>query len=92
MDIFAIRLNQLIKENNITKYKLAKEIKVSKQSVLYWCSGKSEAKGSNIREIAIYFDVSTDYLLGLENENGTKVNNIHVTNSGTITNSFNNKQ
>lgn len=86
MDIFVIRLNKLIKENKITKYRLAKELNVSKQAVLYWCSGINEPKITYIRQLALYFDVSADYLLGLEDESGGKYinsfNNFH--NSGNI--------
>lgn len=88
MDIFAIRLNKLIKENKITKYKLAQALDSSKQSVCNWCDGISEPKMSYIRALATYFDVSADYLLGLEDETGAKTyirdsfNNF--TNTGTI--------
>ncbi len=81
MDIFAIRLEKLIKENKITKYRVAKDLKCSKQSVINWCEGISEPKISYIRQLAEYFDVSADYLLGLEDETGGKTH---------ITNSFNN--
>ena len=72
MDIFAIRLNQLIKENKTTKYRIAKDLQCSKQSVSNWCDGLSEPKITYIRILAKYFSVSADYLLGLENEDGSK--------------------
>ena len=81
MDIFALRLDKLIKENKITRYRVAKDLKCSKQSVINWCEGISEPKISYIRELAEYFDVSADYLLGLEDETGAKTY---------ISNSFNN--
>lgn len=65
MNIFSERLNALIEESKITKYKLAKDLNVSKQAVLFWCSGTNEPKISYLKEIALYFDVSADYLLGL---------------------------
>ena len=80
MNIFVIRLNKLIKENKITKYRLAKELNVSKQTVLLWCDGINEPKISYLQKLAIYFDVSADYLLGLEDDFGNKT---------TINNSFN---
>ncbi|MDE7181431.1 MAG: helix-turn-helix transcriptional regulator [Clostridia bacterium] len=73
MQIFVDRLNKLIEENKITKYRLAKEIGVSKQAVLWWCDGVNEPKISYLKKIAEYFDVSCDYLLGLEDETGTKL-------------------
>ena len=67
MDIFAKRLNQLIKENKITKYRLAKDIGVNRQSVVFWSEGINEPSISHLHKLAVYFDVSADYLLGLEN-------------------------
>jgi transcriptional regulator with XRE-family HTH domain len=77
MEIFVNRLNQLLKESNITRYRLAKELDVNKQTVTFWADGINEPKASYIAQIAAFFDVSADYLLGLENENGSKVNNYH---------------
>ncbi len=73
MQIFVDRLYKLIDENKMSKYKLAQDIGVSKQAVLWWCSGVNEPKISYLKKIAEYFDVSCDYLLGLEDENGTKI-------------------
>ena len=73
MEIFVQRLNKLIEENKITKYKLAKIIGVSKQTVMFWCAGINEPKISYLKKLAEYFEVSSDYLLGMENETGTKI-------------------
>lgn len=81
MDILATRLKKLIEENKITRYKLAKDLKYGKATVLNWCDGINEPKATQIAQIAIYFDVSADYLLGLEDESGAKTY---------INNSFNN--
>ncbi|HBF44575.1 MAG TPA: XRE family transcriptional regulator [Clostridiales bacterium] len=66
MVVFVERLNKLLSENKITKYKLAKDLKVSKQTVLYWCNGINEPKISYLKQLAEYFDVTADYLLGLD--------------------------
>lgn len=73
MDIFALRLNKLIKENKITRYRVAKDLQCSKATVINWCEGMNEPKATQIRRLALYFDVSADYLLGLEDETGAKV-------------------
>lgn len=73
MTVFEERLNALLKENKISKYRLAQEIGVSKQTVLWWCHGINEPKISYLKKLAIFFDVSSDYLLGLEDDNGTKI-------------------
>lgn len=72
MEIFTERLNKLIKENKTTMYRIAKEIKCSKSQVTYWCNGTSEPKITYLKKLSIYFNVPSDYLLGLEDETGTK--------------------
>lgn len=61
MEILTKRLNKLIAENKITKYRLAKNLKYSKSTILNWCDGITEPKATQIKELAVYFDVSTDY-------------------------------
>lgn len=73
MEIFAIRLNKLLEENKITMYRLAKDLGCSKSMVINWRYGLNEPRASEVARLAVYFDVSSDYLLGLENENGEKV-------------------
>lgn len=72
MTIFAERLNKLLSENNISRYRLAKDLGVCKQTVTFWCDGINEPKISYLKLIAEYFYVSADYLLGLENYDGSK--------------------
>lgn len=84
VDISVIRLNQLLKENNITMYKLAKDLSVSKQAVIYWSKGINEPKISYIRQLAAYFSVSSDYLLGLEDETVGKTYNNYGTHNGDV--------
>lgn len=71
-NMFAVRLADLIKENNISKRALAKMAGVSAMSVSDWTNGKAQPTAENIYNIASLFDVSADYLLGLEDEFGTK--------------------
>lgn len=85
MEIFSIRLNQLLKENKISMYKLAKDFKCSKSTITNWCYGLNEPRATDIARLAIYFDVSSDYLLGLEDEGGAKVHNAIYDNHGNIT-------
>ena len=71
-NIFASRLAQLIKEEKISKRALAEKIGVSAASICDWTNGKVQPTAENIYLAAEYFHVSADYLLGLEDENGTK--------------------
>lgn len=64
LSVFAENLNMLLNERSITKYRLAKDIGVSKQTVSNWCSGHSEPKVTELKKLADYFDISMDILSG----------------------------
>ena len=68
MEIFTKRLNELIKEHGITKYRLAKDIKVNSQTISFWCSGTNEPKICYLKELCTYFNVSADYMIGLSDD------------------------
>ena len=65
-NLFPQRLTELLKTNNISKRKLAKEIGVSAMSVYDWSTGKVQPTADNIYMVAVFFNESADYLLGLE--------------------------
>ena len=65
MEVFVERLNETLKNSNITPYKLSKDLKISKSLVHYWCSGKVLPSVLYLKQICEYLDVSADYLLGL---------------------------
>lgn len=66
MKIFADRLLELRKEKNLSQATLAKLLGVSFSVVCYWETNRSEPTAPNIVKIAEFFNVSADYLLGLE--------------------------
>ncbi len=69
---FAERLSELLKTNNMSKRAFAQQINVSAMSVSDWSTGKVQPTAENIYLVAVYFKVSADYLLGLEDELGVK--------------------
>lgn len=56
----------LLKTNNIEQQKFAEDIGLKKQAISEWKSGKTKSYKKYIDKIAEYFNVSTDYLLGIE--------------------------
>jgi len=62
----AVRLSELLVENNISKRELAKKIGVSATSISDWSTGKIQPIAENIYLISEFFQVSADYLLGLK--------------------------
>lgn len=71
-NLFATRLSDLLKENGLSKRSLAKLIGISAASVADWSNGKVQPTAENIYLTAKFFKVSSDYLLGLEDETGAK--------------------
>lgn len=70
--IFSKRLKELREGKNLSMQDLAVIIKVSNAAISNWENEINEPKISYLVALARYFEVSSDYLLGLENEDGTK--------------------
>ena len=66
MEIFAERLRELRTEKGLSMKQLAREIKTTDAAISNWENNINEPKITYLKAISIYFDVSTDYLLGLE--------------------------
>lgn len=88
-------LYNLMKQKKITQQQLAEKIEVSQRAVSKWINLQSEPTETAIVKCANFFDVSADYILGIEDESGRRtyntVNNHIADNHGTInqTNNFN---
>ncbi|MBR4800908.1 MAG: helix-turn-helix transcriptional regulator [Clostridia bacterium] len=62
----AERIYELRKEAGLSQEQLAKEIGVTHRAVSFWEASINEPKASYIYQLAKFFNVSADYLLGLE--------------------------
>ena len=62
------KVKTLLKENNITKQELAEEIGITTEALEKNLENPENLKANVVVEIAQYFDVSTDYILGLTDE------------------------
>ena len=58
------RLKSLRNARKISQKDFAQALKVSQQTVASWESGRTEPSNTALKDIADYFNVSTDYLLG----------------------------
>ena len=65
MKIFPERLIELRKERGLSQAAVAEALNVSLGIICYWETNKSDPTASNIVKIAQFFNVSSDYLLGL---------------------------
>ncbi len=74
---FAERLTNLLIEKQLSKRKCAQEIGVSAMSISDWTTGKVQPTAESIYIIAQYFSVTSDYLLGLENDDGSRASSTY---------------
>lgn len=64
--IFAERLKELRLEHNLTQVELAQKTNTSKSVISAWELGQNEPSVSSLISLAKFFDVSLDYLCGLD--------------------------
>lgn len=64
---FKHNLKNLRIEKNIGQVELAKALDVSKGIISLWENGLREPSMTNLIALAKFFEVSIDYLVGLEN-------------------------
>lgn len=68
MKIFGERLKELRTDKNLSTKALSKQVNIGVASINRWENNKSDVKGEQLVTLAKFFGVSTDYLLGLEND------------------------
>lgn len=64
--IFGIKLKELRKEKGLTQLELSKICSTSKTTICQWETSKQEPSLNDVVLIAKYFNVTSDYLLGLD--------------------------
>ena len=74
MKIFCERFKELRKTKNLSQKQLAEILRTTNSSICDWECGRSQPDFEAWVRIAVYFGVSADYLLGLEDESGAKIN------------------
>lgn len=65
------RIKELRTQSKVTQATLAKAIGVAQNTLSYWEQGKYEADNYSLQQIADYFGVSVDYVLGRDNINSS---------------------
>lgn len=80
--LFSEILKTLRKNKQLTQAELSKRLNVSQQTIGAWEVGRSEPSSEGLKEIANFFNVSVDYLIGATHE--LLDNNIYVSNKPKI--------
>lgn len=68
METLATRLKQLRLEKGLTLEQVAKDLNTTKVTISRYENSVREPKSDTLRQLAHYFDVSIDYLLGDSDE------------------------
>ncbi|MCI8326100.1 MAG: helix-turn-helix transcriptional regulator [Clostridia bacterium] len=71
--MFGEKLKEILIEKELTQKAAAEKLGVSQKAISKWINKQAEPTESNIRNTAKIFDVSADFLLGLEDEYGIKI-------------------
>ena len=65
-----IRIRELREEKNLSQLDVAKGIGTSQRNIGRWETGSNEPSSSFVLKLANFFNCSTDYLLGREDDFG----------------------
>lgn len=68
MKIFSERLKELRKVSGYTQQQIAEKLNVRQQSYMRYENGTGEPNLETVAAISKIFDVTVDYLLGLDND------------------------
>lgn len=74
--VFPTRLRKLLEDHGTTITALAKELKISRQAVSQYVDGSAQPNIDRLVMIARFFDVSSDYLLGLSDYKQNQTGNL----------------
>lgn len=68
MEILIVeRIKDLMMTERLSQYALAKSINVSQSTICNWLNGKKEPSVESLWKLAVFFDVSVDYIIGRKN-------------------------
>ena len=70
MDNLGLKIKELRAEKDLTQGELAQVLGITQDSISLWEKGKRLPDTPYIAKLAAYFDVSSDYLLGLSDDLG----------------------
>lgn len=60
------RIKDLRKKRGLTQQQIANVLGISQSNYSYWESGKVKIDENSLKKLALYYDVSVDYLLGIK--------------------------
>lgn len=76
--MFGDRLKELRKDKNMTQEDVSKLCNVAKQTISNWESNITQPPFEIITKLAQYFNVTTDYLLGFNQDDLDKIERLKI--------------
>lgn len=76
--VFSKRIKDLREAKRLSMDQLAKELNITKSRVNMWENNGTIPRGDLLIQLAQYFNVSTDYLLGNDDMSGVSKTNIKL--------------
>lgn len=88
--LFKERIIEAIKESKYTQKEIAKKLNITESNITNWKKGENLPSVEILYKLCVLLEESADYLLGLEDESGARINNSfnninNFQNSGNIT-------
>lgn len=66
-------LIEAIRESGFTQAEIARKVKIKSSTIAQYLSGRAMPALDTLANLCAFLDVSADYILGLEDENGIKI-------------------
>lgn len=70
-DFIAERIRGVVEESRLSYQTIAESIGVSRQAISQYCDGSTVPNSDKLYRIAQFFNVSADYLLGIQEDNNS---------------------
>lgn len=68
---FGKRLSSVMAKRKMTQSELSRATMFTRSTISRWCGGSRIPRGNDLVDVAVALNVSTDYLLGLSDDDGT---------------------
>lgn len=84
MENLGQKLKELREEKKLSQMKLSKKINITQAAIARYELNITEPKASDLKKFCLFFDVTSDYLIGLEDDTGSKIYNNYGIHNGNI--------
>lgn len=82
--IFSQRITEELKNARYSQKEIAQILHISESNITNWKRGQNLPSVDILYKLCVLLEVSADYLLGLEDESGSKTYNNYGTHNGDV--------